>query len=114
MPSDSLSVQASVEPEITPILHISAWGFGIMRGLLRFLQNHTIIDQYDVDEIVRFHETLIAGTQGPDRFCLHYRLYDDPPKGRFSVEDRVVGTSYDYTHTVRAEAIDAASAISEL
>jgi hypothetical protein len=41
--SDSLVAQASEELEITALLHISAWDFGIMHGLLTYLQTRDII-----------------------------------------------------------------------
>jgi hypothetical protein len=106
--SDSLVAQASEELEITALLHISAWDFGIMHGLLTYLQTRDIIDQYDFTEMVRFHKTMVLGNVGPDRFCLHYRLYDEPPLGKYTVEDRAMGTSYDYTHSVRDQTIEAA------
>jgi hypothetical protein len=104
----------SIEPEITPLLHISTWDFGIMHGLLTFLSAGKLIDQYDLDEMISFYHKLVPNIQGPDRFCMHYRLYDEALAGKFSVEDRVVGTSYDYRHTVRGEAIEAAIAFSTM
>ena len=97
------------ELETTALLHISAWDFGIMRGVLTYLQSRGLIDQYDFDEMVRFYHAMVLQQAGPDRFCVHYRLYDEPPLGKFTVEDRAVGTSYDYTHTVREQALEAAA-----
>jgi hypothetical protein len=109
--SDSLDAQASGELENTALLHISAWDFGIMRGLLSYLQSHGLIDRYDLDEILRFQQATVPLQVGPDRYCLHYRIYDEPPLGKFTVEDRAVNTSYDYKHTVRAEALEAAATL---
>lgn len=99
---------ASIEPEIPPLLQLSMWDFGIMTGLLRWLQSRGVIDQYDLDEMISFYHKLVPDEQGPDRHYVHYCLYDEALTGKFRVEDRVVGTSYEYRHTVRAEAIEAA------
>lgn len=109
--SEPIDAQADEQLELTALLHISAWDFGIMHGLLVYLQTRGLIDRYDFDEMVRFYHAMAPSQQGPDRFCVHYRLYDEPPLGRFTVEDRAVGTSYDYKHTVREQALAAAATL---
>lgn len=107
--ADNETGATSIEPDIPPVLHLSAWDFGLMMGMLRWLQQHQVIDQYDLDEMVSFYHKFASQQPGPDRYYIHYRLYDEAMVGKFSMEDRVVQTSYDYRHSIRAEAIEATS-----